>query len=114
MKIKELAELSGVSVRTLHHYDAIGLLTPETDAVNGYRNYSDEDISRLQQILFFRQLNFKLRQIKDILDSPHYIKREALQMQKDYYLKRTGKVRKYCKTDRQDNQRGKRRNNYDK
>ncbi|MBF0754515.1 MerR family transcriptional regulator [Jeotgalicoccus nanhaiensis] len=97
MKIKELAELSGVSVRTLHHYDAIGLLTPETDAVNGYRNYSDEDISRLQQILFFRQLNFKLRQIKDILDSPHYIKREALQMQKDIILKEQARLESIVK-----------------
>ncbi|MEY8559896.1 MerR family transcriptional regulator [Jeotgalicoccus halotolerans] len=97
MKIKELAELSGVSVRTLHHYDAIGLLTPETDAVNGYRNYSDEDISRLQQILFFRQLNFKLGQIKDILDSPHYIKREALQMQKDIILKEHARLESIVK-----------------
>ncbi len=97
MKIKELAELSGVSVRTLHHYDAIGLLTPETDAVNGYRNYSDEDISRLQQILFFRQLNFKLGQIKDILDSPRYVKREALQMQKDIILKEHARLESIVK-----------------
>lgn len=97
MKIKELAELSGVSVRTLHHYDAIGLLTPETDAVNGYRNYSDEDISRLQQILFFRQLNFKLGQIKDILDSPYYIKREALQMQKAIILKEHARLESIVK-----------------
>lgn len=97
MKIKELAELSGVSVRTLHHYDAIGLLTPETDAVNSYRNYSDEDISRLQQILFFRQLNFKLGQIKDILDSPRYVKREALQMQKDIILKEHARLESIVK-----------------
>ena len=72
MRTKELANIAGISVRTLHYYDTIGLLSPEIDRENGYRNYSDQDVSTLQQILFFRQLNFKLTQIKDILNSPKY------------------------------------------
>jgi DNA-binding transcriptional MerR regulator len=92
MKVKELAEIAGVSVRTLHHYDKIGLLTPAIDQENGYRNYSDEDVSQLQQILFFRQLNFKLKQIKEIMDSPDYEKQEALQVQRDIILKELARL----------------------
>ena len=92
MKIKELADIAGISVRTLHHYDKIGLLMPDTNKINGYREYADEDISRLQQILFFRQLNFKLSHIKDILDSPHFDKTEALQMQKNIILKEQSRL----------------------
>ncbi|HBK0374303.1 TPA: MerR family transcriptional regulator, partial [Listeria monocytogenes] len=57
MQIKELAELTGVSVRTLHHYDKIGLLVPQKDDWNGYRIYSENDIDKLQQILFFKELD---------------------------------------------------------
>lgn len=87
MRTKELADIAGISVRTLHYYDTIGLLSPEIDRGNGYRNYSDQDVSTLQQILFFRQLNFKLTQIKDILNSPKYHQTEALLEQKDIILK---------------------------
>ena len=87
MRTKELADIAGISVRTLHYYDTIGLLSPEIDRENGYRNYSDQDVSTLQQILFFRQLNFKLTQIKDILNSPKYHQTEALLEQKDIILK---------------------------
>lgn len=96
MKVKELAEIAGVSVRTLHHYDKIGLLTPAIDQENGYRNYSDEDVSQLQQILFFRQLNFKLKQIKEIMDSPDYEKQEALQVQRDIILKELARSMIFC------------------
>jgi DNA-binding transcriptional MerR regulator len=66
LKIKELSELVGISVRTLHHYDSIGLLCPEkTEA--GYRIYSDKDIDCLQQILFFKELGFSLKEIKHII-----------------------------------------------
>lgn len=87
MRTKELADIAGISVRTLHYYDTIGLLSPEIDRENGYRNYSDQDVSTLQQILFFRQLNFKLTQIKDILNTPKYHQTEALLEQKDIILK---------------------------
>ena len=64
--IKKVSEISGVSVRTLHHYDEIGLLSPEKRE-NGYRYYSEEDLQTLQTILFYKYLNFPLNQIKDLL-----------------------------------------------
>lgn len=87
MKVKELADIASVSVRTLHHYDSIGLLKPSIDSENGYRNYTDDDISKLQQILFFRQFNFKLTQIKEIMECSEYDKVEALEVQKTILLK---------------------------
>lgn len=64
--IKKASEISGVSVRTLHHYDEIGLLSPQKNQ-NGYRYYSEEDMSILQTILFYRYLGFSLKQIKELL-----------------------------------------------
>ncbi|MDK8239026.1 MerR family transcriptional regulator [Gemella morbillorum] len=64
--IKKVSELSGVSVRTLHHYDKIGLLSPQKKE-NGYRYYSEEDISFLQMILFYKYLGFPLKKIKELL-----------------------------------------------
>lgn len=86
MKVKEVSDLTGVSVRTLHHYDQIGLLTPDTITDAGYRIYSDENLDRLQQILFFRELNFSLKQIKDIMDDPNFDRQEALIMQRQMLL----------------------------
>lgn len=82
MKVKEVAELTGISVRTLHHYDEIGLLSPGRKAESGYREYTDEDLETLQQILFFRELGFPLKKIKDVLNSPSFDRREALLLQK--------------------------------
>ena len=65
--IKEVSEMSGVSVRTLHHYDDIGLLSPHKKE-NGYRYYSEEDISFLQMILFYKYLGFSLKKIKLLLE----------------------------------------------
>lgn len=70
--VKETAELVGVSIRTLHYYDEIGILKPQKDPENGYRYYSENDISRLEQILFFRDLEFSLKEIAGILDHPEY------------------------------------------
>ena len=64
--IKKVSEISGVSVRTLHHYDEIGLLSPEKHE-NGYRYYSEEDLQTLQMILFYKYLKFPLKQIKKLL-----------------------------------------------
>lgn len=64
--VKEVAQLSGVSVRTLHHYDRIGLLCPQK-ADNGYRYYSEENLEVLQQILFYKYLGFALKEIQDLL-----------------------------------------------
>ncbi len=78
--VKEVARLSGVTVRTLHHYDAIGLLKPAAVSPAGYRLYSDADLERLQQVLFFRELGFSLRDIGRVLNSPDFDRREALAM----------------------------------
>ena len=64
--VKKVSEISGVTVRTLHHYDEIGLLSPLKDE-NGYRYYSEEDMSVLQSILFYKYLGFSLKQIKELL-----------------------------------------------
>jgi len=68
--IGEVARLSHVSVRTLHHYDAIGLLAPSARSPAGYRQYSGTDLQRLQQILFYRELGFALEEIAEILADP--------------------------------------------
>lgn len=61
--VKQLAQLAGVSIRTLHHYDQIGLLKPERRADSGYRYYGKPELLRLQQILFYRELKYPLKQI---------------------------------------------------
>ena len=79
--VKEVAEFSGISVRTLHHYDAVGLLHPTRVTDAGYRLYDDAALQRLQTILLFRQLQFPLKQIREILDSPHFDPIDALEDQ---------------------------------
>jgi DNA-binding transcriptional MerR regulator len=81
MLINELAQLSGVSARTLRYYDEIGLLHPTTIGENGYRYYSQDDIDRLQQILFYRELDFKLEKIKVLLDNQTVDRKHALKQQ---------------------------------
>lgn len=76
--IKEIAKLVGVSKRTLHYYDEIGLLSPADTTEAGYRLYSDKDLERLQQIMFFKELGFELKLIKEILSSSSFDKKEAL------------------------------------
>ncbi len=81
--IKQFADLTGVSVRTLHYYDEIGLLKPSyVDEQNSYRFYDDTSLGRMQEILFYRELDFSLQSIRDILASPHYDKQKALVEQK--------------------------------
>ena len=79
--VKEVSLLTGVSVRALHHYDAIGLLKPTRVTEAGYRLYDDTALARLQNILLFRQLQFSLKDIKSILDSPTFQPMEALEQQ---------------------------------
>jgi DNA-binding transcriptional MerR regulator len=77
--IKRAAEIAGVSVRTLHHYDHVGLLVPAGVSEAGYRLYADDDMARLQQILFYRELGFELKAIKALLDQPDHDRLEALE-----------------------------------
>ena len=83
MQIKEFAEFTGVSVRTLHYYDEIGLLVPAyVDGFTGYRYYDENSLLRMQEILFYRELDFSLKAIREILSSPNYDKNKALKEQK--------------------------------
>lgn len=77
----EVSRLTGVSVRTLHHYDAIGLLKPSEVTDAGYRLYDDTALERLQTILLFRELQFPLKEIRQIIDSPDFDRYDALDTQ---------------------------------
>ena len=83
MQIKEFADFTGVSVRTLHYYDEIGLLRPAfVDRATGYRFYDEDSLLRMQEILFYRELDFSWKSIGEILSSPNYDKSKALTEQK--------------------------------
>jgi DNA-binding transcriptional MerR regulator len=77
-QVKEVAELSGLSIRALHHYDAIGLLVPSLRTAAGYRLYTEDDLLRLQQILIGRELGLSLEDIRRSLDDPRFDRRSAL------------------------------------
>jgi len=79
--VQEVSKLAGISIRTLHHYDAIGLLSPTTTTEAGYRLYDEAALERLQCILIFRELEFPLKDIKEILDSPNFERNKALEQQ---------------------------------
>lgn len=81
MTVKKVSDLTGVSVRTLQYYDKIGLLSPTELTDAGYRLYDNTALERLQQILLFRELEFPLKEIKAILDSPNYDSKKALSQQ---------------------------------
>ncbi len=78
--ISQVAELTGVSTRTLQYYDEIGLLKPSELTESGYRLYDDESLQKLQQILFFKELGFK---IKEILQKPDFDRIKAFKRQKE-------------------------------
>ena len=92
MRISEVAKLTGITVRTLHYYDEIGLLKPSEITEAGYRLYSREDLEILQQILFFRELDFPLSQIKEIMNNPNYDKEEALKKQKELLIQQRQRI----------------------
>lgn len=81
--VQQLANMAGVSVRTLHHYHDIGLLEPSYIGDNGYRYYEEPELVRLQQILFFRELDFGLDEITSIMQSPEYRAEDALEDQRE-------------------------------
>ncbi|KAJ49110.1 DNA-binding transcriptional MerR regulator [Clostridium tetanomorphum] len=80
--VKQVSDLTGISVRALHYYDEIGLLKPSEVTEAGYRLYDDEDLKTLQQILFFKELDIPLKDVKEIMSSPYFDKMEALKNQK--------------------------------
>ena len=81
MTVNEVSKLAGVSIRTLQYYDKIGLLKPAEYTESGYRLYDDTAIERLQQILLFKELEFPLKDIKEIIMSPDFDKKKALDQQ---------------------------------
>lgn len=80
--VKEISELTGISVRTLHYYDEIGLLKPTEKSDAGYRLYDDKALETLQQILFFREFDISLKEIKAVLDNPALERNQILQVQR--------------------------------
>ena len=88
----QVAELSGVTVRTLHHYDRIGLLTPSGRSGSGYRRYNRSDLQRLQQILLYRELGFSLEEIATILDDPETDAAVHLRRQRKLLVKRVQRL----------------------
>lgn len=80
--VKQVSDLTGVSVRMLHHYDKIGLLKPTKLTAVGYRLYDDEALEVLQQILFLKELDIQLNEIKDIITNPHFDKMKSLENHK--------------------------------
>ncbi len=91
--VGELASLARVSVRTLHHYDEIGLLRPSGRSGAGYRLYTEGDLQRLQQVLFFRELGFKLDEIARILADPGFDRRQTLLAQRALLVERADRAR---------------------
>jgi MerR family transcriptional regulator, thiopeptide resistance regulator len=83
LTVKQVAKISGVSVRALHHYDEIGLLKPASTGRNGYRYYGRQELLRLQQILLHRELDIPLGDIRAILDDPAFDQLEALRAQRE-------------------------------
>ena len=81
MTVNEVSKLAGVSIRTLQYYDSIGLLKPAEYTESGYRLYDDAAMERLQQILLFKELEFPLKEIKEIVTQPNFDKRKALEQQ---------------------------------
>ena len=79
--VGEVSRLTGVSIRTLQHYDRIGLLRPASRTEAGYRLYDDGDLERLQQVLLFRELAFPLKEIRRILENPAFDRKQALEQQ---------------------------------
>ena len=94
MTIHELADFSGISVRTLHYYDKIDLLKPCCVEQNGYRKYNEDSLRRLQQIMFYKEMDLKLKEIRNILNHPGFNQMKAIQDQKDLLTARRNRLTK--------------------
>jgi DNA-binding transcriptional MerR regulator len=98
LTIKQISQMAHVTPRTLRYYDQIGLLLPDEVGDNGYRYYSDASLLKLQQILFYRELDFPLEQIKEIMGRENYDLQEALEDHKDQLRKRIDRLHKLVST----------------
>ena len=96
--VRQLAQLAGVSVRTLHYYDEIGLLRPSRVGANGYRYYDEPAVLRLQQILLYKELELSLEEIRDLLDQPGFDVLRALEDHRRALQQRLGRLRRLLLT----------------
>ena len=96
--VKQLSKLAGITPRTLHHYDEIGLLKPSNVGDNGYRYYGEDAVLRLQQILFYRELDFPLDDIKKIMGRRDYDVMGALQSHKEALSKQAVRINRLIQT----------------
>ncbi len=96
--VNQLAKIAGVSIRTLHYYDEIGLLEPSYVHENGYRYYQEKELVKLQQILFFRELEFSLDKIKQIIKTPNFDSISAFEDQKNLLKLKKDKIDRLIKT----------------
>ncbi|WP_019849088.1 MerR family transcriptional regulator [Desulfitobacterium sp. PCE1] len=94
MTIHELANYSGISVRTLHYYDKIDLLKPCCIEQNGYRKYNDDSLRRLQQIMFYKEMDLPLKKIKDIMNQSSFDQKTAIKDQKDFLVAKRNRLNK--------------------
>ena len=92
MTVSQVTKLTGASARTLQYYDEIGLLKPRELTSAGYRLYDDENLQKLQQILFFKELGFKLQEINEIISQPNFDKISAFKKQKELFLLRRNRA----------------------
>ena len=90
--VKEVSKLAGVSIRTLRYYDEIGLLKPTATTEAGYRLYSDKDLERLQEIMFFKEMELPLESIKQLLEDPNMDRQEMLRMQQAVLEKKRNRL----------------------
>ena len=96
--VKQLSDLAGISPRTLHYYDEIGLLKPASHGDNGYRYYGEDSLPRLQQILFFKELDFSLDEIQTVLAQPGFDVVHALQVHRQALLERVERLNRLIQT----------------
>ena len=93
-RISQVSKLTGISIRTLQYYDEIGLLKPSKRTSSGYRLYNDEALQILQQILFFKELGFPLKEIYEILNNPDFDRINAFKKQKELFLLKRNRIDK--------------------
>ena len=94
MTVKEISQITGISARTIHYYDEIGLFTPTGKTEAGYRLYDDKALENLQQILFFREFDISLKEIKAIMENPNLDRKQILQIQKEMLLAKKERIEK--------------------
>jgi DNA-binding transcriptional MerR regulator len=92
MTIHELANFTGCTIRTLHYYDKIGLLKPNDKDLNGYRKYNKDSLMRLQQIMFYKEMDLPLKTIKYIMNQPNFDRKEAIEEQKELLIAKRNRL----------------------